>query len=369
MRILHLISSGGMYGAEAVILNLSLALNASGEDVAVLAVFQNSARTNLELQTAAEKAGIETHLIECRGQLDPAVPSRLRRLVRTLQIDVVHSHGYKANIYAGWALRQSDAALAATCHNWIDNSLLLRMYGRLDRWILRRFERVAAVSQAVRERLLSSGLKPEQVQIIRNGIALPHDSLSRSVPTDRPMTIGLVGRLSPEKGIDIFIKATESVLRQHPSVRVLIAGDGPERESLQSLIQELKLENHVSLVGRCEDMTGFYNSLDLLVISSHTEGLPMALLEAMAYGLPVVATRVGDVPSVVEEGKTGKLVQPGDPAVLANAIIDLLSDGGLRRSMGITARERVAAEFSASAMAQRYVQLYRDALITKRSRA
>jgi glycosyltransferase involved in cell wall biosynthesis len=351
-----------MYGAEAVILNLSLALNAGGQDVGVLAVFQNSARPNLDLRTAAEKAGLETHLIECRGQFDPAVPSRLRRLTKTLQIDIVHSHGYKADIYAGWALRRSGVALVATCHNWIDSSVMLRMYGWLDRRMLRSFQQVAAVSQAVRTRLLAAGLKPERVQIIRNGIVLSQDSLPRDVPSDCPLTVGLVGRLSREKGIDIFITASGAVLRQYPSARFLIAGDGPEHDLLQSLIHELKLHDQVCLVGRCEDMAGFYSSLDLLVISSHTEGLPMALLEAMAYGLPVVATRVGDIPSVIEEDRTGKLVPPGDPAAVAAAIVALLSDSRSRRAMGVRARERVAAEFSASTMAQRYGQLYRDAI-------
>lgn len=368
MRILHLISSGGMYGAEAVILNLSLSLNAGGESQSVLAVFHNSAQPNLELHTAAEKAGIETHLIECHGQLDPAVPSRLRRLTKTLQIDVVHTHGYKADIYAGWGLRRSNVAVVATCHNWIDNGIILRMYGRLDRWVLRRFQEVAAVSQAVRERLLSAGLKPERVQIIRNGIVLSNGSLPMDAPGDRPLTVGLVGRLSPEKGIDIFIRAAESVLREFSSARFLVAGDGPEHDRLESLIHELKLEDRVVLLGRCEDMAGFYSSLDLLVISSHTEGLPMALLEGMAHGLPVVATCVGDIPSVVEEGRTGKLVPPGNPTALATAITALLSDAGCRRAMGGGARERVVAEFSASTMAKRYVELYRDALSARRSR-
>jgi glycosyltransferase involved in cell wall biosynthesis len=369
MRILHLISSGGMYGAEAVILNLSLALNSAGENTTALALFNNSARPNLQLRQAAEKAGLETHSLECRGQFDPRLPSRIRELAKTLHSDIVHAHGYKADIYAGWALGRADVALVATCHNWIDNGMALRLYGWLDRRTLRGFQRIAAVSQAVRARLLASGVRPDRVEIIPNGILLPDYSLSEHIADGSPLTIGLAGRLSPEKGIDIFIQASETVLRHTPSARFLIAGDGPEHDRLQSLIRDLNLHDRVQLLGRCEDMAAFYASLDMLVISSHTEGLPMALLEGMAYGLPVVATRVGDIPSVLEEEKTGKLVAPGDSSALASAMTELLSDPGRRRAMRVAARERVAAEFSASAMAQRYVRLYRDALASKKERS
>lgn len=369
MRILHLISSGGMYGAEAVILNLSQSLNRGGENMSALALFNNTARPNLELRAAAEKAGLEAHLIVCRGQVDTSVPSRIRELTRALQTEIVHAHGYKADIYAGTALSRSDVALVATCHNWIDNSAVLRAYGWLDRRMLRKFQRVAAVSQAVRTRLLSSGLRPEQVQIIPNGILLPDLPLPELASPERPLTIGLVGRLSPEKGIDIFIRAAAAVLRDRPSARFVIAGDGPERSRLQDLVRELDVQQQVSLLGRCDDMASFYLSLDMLIISSHTEGLPMALLEGMAYGVPVVATRVGDIPSVLDEERTGKLVAPGDPTALAAAINELLSDGSRRRAMGANARERVAAEFSATAMSDRYVQIYRDALAAKRSGA
>lgn len=366
MRVLHLISSGGMYGAEAVILSLSAAINATEEHRVLLGVFSNSAQPNLELRDAAISAGIETHTIECRGQLDLGVPSRLHQLAQLTRADVVHTHGYKANIYARWAFRKSRVPLVATCHNWIDNDLTLRAYGWLDRTSLRSFERVVAVSEGVRARLLASGVGPERVRIIRNGIALPPRASQAAVEDRQPLTVGLVGRLSPEKGVDTFIRAAAQVLRKSQGTQFVIVGEGPERASLQSLIDELGVGGNVRLLGRRDDMAAVYPLLDVQVLSSRTEGLPMALLEGMANGLPVVATRVGEIPAVVRDGDTGLLVQPDGDSEIAAAISELLEHPARRYTMGANARQRIAAEFSASQMADHYLDVYREA-ISKRT--
>lgn len=363
MRVLHLISSGGMYGAEAVILSLSAAINATEHRV-LLGVFSNTEAPNLELRDAARSAGIETHTIECRGQLDLAVPSRLLKLAQLTRSDVIHTHGYKANIYARWAFRKARIPLVATCHNWIDNDLALRAYGWLDRTSLRGFERVVAVSEGVRARLLGAGVRPERVRVIRNGIVLtPQTTTSRD--DHRPLTVGLVGRLSPEKGVDTFINVAAIVLKQLPSTRFLIVGDGPERASLQALINQLGVSENVHLLGRRDDMDAVYRSLDVQVLSSRTEGLPMALLEGMSYGLPVVATQVGEIPAVIRNGDSGLLVEPDRTVEIAKAISTLLQDQARRYTMGTNARARIASEFSASQMAFSYIDVYREAIATR----
>ena len=365
MRALHLISSGGMYGAEAVILSLSAAINATQEHRVLLGVFSNTAQPNRELRDAAVNAGIETHAIECRGQLDLSVPSRLEQLAQLTRADVVHTHGYKANIYARWAFRKSRLPLVATCHNWIDNDLALRAYGWLDRTSLRSFERVVAVSEGVRARLLASGVRAERVRIIRNGIALTPQTRQDAVADRQPLTVGLVGRLSPEKGVDTFIRAAALVLRQLPSTQFVIVGDGPEHASLQALICQLGVDRNVHLLGRRDDMDAVYRSLDVEVLSSRTEGLPMALLEGMSHGLAVVATRVGEIPAVIRSGDTGLLVEPDGDAEIAAAISGLLQDPARRYTMGANARARIAAEFSASQMASHYLDVYREAILKR----
>jgi glycosyltransferase involved in cell wall biosynthesis len=349
-----------MYGAEAVILDLSRCLRRSGHR-SVLGVFANSARPNTELEMRARSEGLEIHPIACRGQLDLNVASSIRSLVQRTGADVVHSHGYKADIYARWAMRGSRTPLVATCHNWIDNNLTLRLYGKLDRAALRRFDGTIAVSEGVRQRLLSSGVNPDRIALIRNGVDLhPFKDLRRLTSFDvhRPLRVGLVARLSHEKGVDLFLRAAAIALKAQPNALFVVAGDGPDRPALEALIRELGLQQHLTLLGRQENMPAFYASLDVLVLSSRIEGLPMALLEGMASGLPVVATAVGEVPQVIENGRSGRIVAPGNYEALAAAIIQILEDGRLRQSFGINAMNRVADQFSAAKMTAEYVRLY-----------
>lgn len=364
MKILHVISSGGMYGAEAVILDLSRALRRMGH-TSEIGLFENSASLNMDLATRARAEGIRTHAIPCAGQLDLSLPARLRQLAHRESFDVLHTHGYKGDVYAFWAMHAIDLPLVATCHNWIEGDLALRIYGGLDRFALKRFSGVAAVSQDVQQRLIGAGVRSDRTRLIRNGVdlrALASITRDRAMLAGQSLTIGIVARLSPEKGVDIFLRAASLIAQHTPQARFLVAGDGPERGSLEALIAELHLEGRAVLLGRQEDMPGFYAKLDLLVLSSRTEGLPMALLESMASGLPVVATRVGEVPQVVQDGETGHIVPVGDATAIADAVIRMTSDPELLRHMGSRAQAYVAAHFSADRMAAEYLEFYKGVL-------
>jgi glycosyltransferase involved in cell wall biosynthesis len=361
VKVLHVISSGGMYGAEAVILNLSHTLRSRGHDSA-LGIFENSAQPNLQLYEAAQHAGVEAHGIVCKGQFDRSVPAKIKALVQATGADVMHAHGYKADVYCYMAARGGRGATVSTCHTWYDNSLALRLYGWLDRLVLRSFTGVVAVSEEVRERLRKAGVKAERIRLIRNGVPVSEVQPHRLLGSTSNPTVGLVGRLSREKGIDILIRASAQVLSQLPNVRFQIAGEGPDRAVLEESIQALHLEGSVTLLGRQEDMASFYHSLDLLVSSSRQEGLPVALLEGMAAGLPIVGTMAGEVPSIIEEGVTGTLVSIGDEQALAAAILDLLGDPERLQRYGNAAYQRLLTHYSADRMADDYLALYQDAM-------
>lgn len=379
MTVLHLISSGGMYGAEAVILNLSRVLLAGGEHRSILAVFVNGTHAPAQVQAAAHAAGIEVHDLPCRGQIDLAIPARIRALVESTGADVLHAHGYKADVYAALAMRgaslrgKARPTLISTCHTWYDNDLAVRLYGALDRWVLRGFDGVVAVSEEVRSRLLRAGVLAHRIRLIRNGVDLrpfavarARRSLTDAQRTENdPLRVGLVGRLAPEKGIDIFLRAVAQCLERRPApsppVTFVVVGEGPDQEKLQALQKELGLTQYVTFAGHCRDMPAFYASLDLLVSSSRQEGLPIALLEGMGSGLPLLATSVGEVPQLARADRTVLLVAPNDPAALAEGLASLLGDSALRRSMGAAAQQLIGEEFSAEAMAAEYLDFYRSA--------
>ena len=366
MKILHIISSGGMYGAEAVILNLSRTLN-EGAHSSVLGVFSNSANPNLQLHEAATKEHIESHLIPCKGQIDRTVVASIRSLAVRTSADIVHAHGYKADIYTYIALRGSSIPLVSTCHTWYDNDLFVSLYGVADRMVLRNFAAIVAVSDEVKLRLLKAGVREDKIHLVENGIDLrPFDnatpSLQKDTASDHSSMVGLIGRLANEKGVDIFLRAAARVLVELPDTKFVVVGEGPDREKLESLIDELKIRESVSMLGRRDDMPSVYASLEIMASASRQEGLPIAILEGMASKRPIIATAVGAVPTVVLDGRTGVLLPPENIEALASEIANLLRDPALRMSLGTAARKLVEEKFSAGRMTADYLHVYEEAV-------
>jgi glycosyltransferase involved in cell wall biosynthesis len=365
MRVLHIISSGGMYGAEAVILNMSRILN-EGPHRSTLGVFLNSSNPNLQLHESASREGIESHLIPCTGRLDRTAIRRIRELAVQANADVIHAHGYKADLYVYFALRGSSLPLVSTCHTWYNHDPKDRFFGVVDRFVLRSYGNIVAVSEGVREELLGAGVRADKISMIQNGIDLrTFDRASAVVKSelgwsDYPL-IGLVGRLSKEKGADIFLTAASRVLNQLPDAKFVVVGDGPDRAKLDALIDELGIRGSVRMLGRRDDMPAVYASLDLMVSSSRREGLPIAILEGMASRLPLIATPVGAVPTVVLDGRTGVLVPAEAPELLATVIIGLLRDDSERERLGSAARQLVEDQFSAQRMTADYLGVYEAA--------
>ena len=240
----------------------------------------------------------------------------------------------------------------------------VRVYGAIDRWVLKTFDSVVAVSEEVRGRLLKARVSPERIHCIRNGVNLSPFANVAQIRRARQQSgakfhIGLVGRLAPEKGVDIFLHAAAEIRKKHPDVGFLIAGDGPDRELLDSLKDNLALGDSVTFCGLSDDMPAFYASIDLLVSASRREGMPIALLEAIAAGLPVVATSVGAVPEVIRNGHNGLLVPPCSVSDLTNAVSQLLEDVNLRKALAESAQRSASEEFSAERMSADHCDLYR----------
>jgi len=205
MKVLHIISSSGMYGAERVILNLSRRLNSSGH-TAMLGIFQHSNQSENPLFDVAVAEGIASYLIPCRGQIDLSSVRALRSLVRSTGADVLHAHGYKADIYGRFAIRRREIPIVSTCHNWLDTDIATRLYGYIDRFVLRRFSSVVAVSAGVERRLIRSGIPQKRVSIIRNGVEVDAFRCGESLKSGNdPLIVGFAGRLSVEKGADLFL--------------------------------------------------------------------------------------------------------------------------------------------------------------------
>jgi glycosyltransferase involved in cell wall biosynthesis len=367
MKILQLISSGGFYGAESVLLNLSVELQRSGH-TCMVGVFENAKNANTEVGARAEIAGLAVRRIPCRSRFDWQTVRQIQKIIEEDGIDLVHAHGYKADFYALLAARLAEVPVTATCHNWLGESWSMRAYARLDRYLLRFFDGVAAVSNSVAEQLGHTGTR-QRMRVIANGVPTHgpgiESRLADQIRKGDRLVVGAVGRLSLEKGAAVLIEAASKICPDFPQAFFVVVGDGPLRSSVEAGVRELGITGQFLFTGERNDVDQIYRSFDVYVLPSFQEGMPMALLEAMAAGLPVVATKVGGVPDLVCDPSVGTLVEPGDPTAFAAGIRGLLSDQSRRERMGSNARRRVEDHFSAAAMARNYGELYQEALLRR----
>ncbi|MGC9948443.1 MAG: glycosyltransferase family 4 protein [Bryobacteraceae bacterium] len=366
MNILQLISSEGYYGAESMLLALARTLPALGCG-SVVGVFRDGRSHRGELETRAAQLGLRVESVFCAGRWDWKTVGRIRNLVDAHGVDVLHTHGYKADIYGGAAAWPGRVALVATCHNWPSRLPGMRAYAALDRLALRRFDRVATASGPVAEILRRWKVPAHKLKTIPNGVDMepflePAPSLRKELGAGSGRLVGFVGRLVPDKGGAVLLAAAQAVLAVFPNAKFVFAGQGPARAAWQALAQKLGIASQVVFAGSRDDMPAVYASLDMVVLPSFKEAMPMCLLEALAAARPVVATAVGAVPKVIVPGVTGLLCEPGDADALSTAILRLLRDPELGRALGNHGRAHVARHFAAKAVGRSYVGLYREAL-------
>jgi glycosyltransferase involved in cell wall biosynthesis len=364
MNVLHLISSGGYYGAENVVVSLAESLEAQGCR-SVIGVFHNEHQQNVELIRQTERRGLTVQKIPCRGRWDWQTVRSIREALEMLNIDVLHTHGYKPNIYGYVASRKLGLPLISTCHLWTRETAAVRVYDFLDSVFLRRFDAVVAVSHPIADSLRCSGIPETKIHIIDNGIDLMafssvHATLTEKINNSNRLVVGTVGRLVPQKGVEYFLRAARDVLLEFPDVIFVVIGAGPDREKLEMMAKDLTIEQNVRFTGHCADMPGAYASLDVFVLASVDEGMPMAVLEALASKRAVVATSVGAVPRLIAPGKTGLLVPPKDIQALKLAILELLNNSCLRNELGNAGENFVQQCHSRQAMGDKYLELYQQ---------
>lgn len=366
MKVLHLISSAGFFGAENALLQLSRQLKKTDLDN-VLGIFENSHNPHVELARKAEEEGLRAEIFHCDGRLDVKALRRIRRFVLGSGVDIIHTHGYKSNLYGFMAAKLSGKPVVCTCHNWVSDDLKTRAYYRLDKSILRWFDRIVAVSEDIRDELLQSGVRADRLHLIYNGIDTGKGGGNGALRGEFNIAagkriVGTVARFTPEKGLHNLLRAAGKISGSFPDAVFMFVGDGPLREGLERECAELGLKDMAIFTGLRTDMPEVYSAMDVFVLPSLKEGLPMALLEAMAAGKPVIATDVGAVGKVVEDGKDGILIDPGDVGDLEKAVALLLTDTELSGRLSRNACEKVSQKFSSKAMCDRYLEVYGDML-------
>jgi glycosyltransferase involved in cell wall biosynthesis len=367
INVFQLISSSGYFGAENVLVQLSAELGKSGFCNPIIGVFENLQNLHLEIIEECRRHEIETNRFRCRGKFDFRTIRELRKFIQEKKIDIVHSHGYKANVYSFFANYGLSASHIATCHNWLGDEAKMKVYTALDRFFLRKFDKVIAVSEDIRQKIINSGVSAKKVAVIQNGISLNRFDTCQSGKdirkelgiSDGNAVIGTVGRLSSEKGHRILLMAAKGISKQFPGTIFIIVGDGPLKKELE---REFNSPS-IIFTGIRNDVPDLYRCMDFLVLPSFTEGFPMVILEAMASRLPVVATRVGEVPSLINR-ENGILVEPGDVEGIKQALLYLLKNREIAKGMGQNGFQWVKDHFSSEKMARDYMGIYKDVMNT-----
>jgi glycosyltransferase involved in cell wall biosynthesis len=364
MVVVHLMASPFFGGPERQVLGLARSLPSDCQTV-----FLSFAERGLS-RPFLEKASADGFRAICLKENAPHFLRAAREIadwLRRLDADVLCCSGYKPDLIGWLAARQAGVPVVAIAHGWTGATLKVRFYETLDRWVMRRMDAVVCVSEAQAVKVRRAGVQPERARVIRNAIRAEafgrpdlecRETLLNLFPGRPERIVAAAGRLSPEKGFDVLIDAVALLAPHHPKVGFVLFGDGPLREDLTKRIAERGLQNRLILAGFRPDLERVLPACDLAVSSSHTEGLPVVVLEEMAAGLPVVATAVGGTPEVVEEGVTGWLVPPGDPPALARRTAELLASPETMRAMGLAGRRRVEECFTFAAQAEQYLGLF-----------
>lgn len=366
-KILHLISSLGLYGAENVLLLLAQSFQRHGVFSYVGAVADPRHPQPLILEKARELDIPQVNL-PGRGRFDLRMILGLCAYIKENHIDILHTHNYKSDLIGLLAAWMTGIPIVATAHGFTDLSAAVSRYEQMDRFILRKFfKRVVVVSDKVlphcpaeKKRVIPNGLDIAQFAVGRDPARALRQKFNIG-PQD--VVIGTVGRLSKEKNQDMLIRAFhQTCSASWLSLKLVIVGDGPEREKLQALVAQLNLTGKVIFTGVIKEMPVVYQMLDIFVLSSLTEGVPLTVLEAMAAKVPVVATRVGGIPEIVTDGETGLLVDSKDAADLSAKINMLVSDQTRRDKLAANAFAVVQSHYSLEKMRLAYSHVYQEVL-------
>jgi len=385
-RVLHLITRMIVGGAQEMVLLLGQMLDRERFETHVACGPQTGPEGDLGPELRA--AGVVVHRIpdlvrEPAPLRDRRALEQIRQLLRREKFDIVHTHTAKAGVLGRYAARKEGVPVVVHhVHSWSftpEHNLVLRAaFCAVERWAARWCDALCVVTPVDMRRGLRLGIgREEQYVLIRSAIDLGRFPRATAEAREaargklgigaQEVVVGLFGRLSPQKAPLDFVRAAQ-LLAGRPEMRFVIVGDGPLRQAVERAAADLARAGRLAMLGLRRDIGRLLPALDIYVNAALWEGLPRGVLEAMAVGLPVVATDVGGVAEVVEDGVTGRLVRPGRPRELAQAIAALASDPVLRRRMGELAARR-AREFSAERMVRALEGLYLELLRRARERA
>ncbi len=357
---MHLLAPAPVGGLETVVSTLAQAQSHAGHRVIVAPTISNPGEGDGFLASLAETR-VEVFPLAVSGRGYLREQALIKRIISERHVTVVHTHGYRSDLVGGHAGKSSNVPIVTTVHGFTGGGMKNRTFEALQRLAFRRFDAVVVVSKPQADLLRNSGVAEGRIHLIANALSAHPSPLDRAAARAAlrlppgGLVAGWVGRVSREKGVDVFIDALSSI-----SDRVLsaaIIGDGSERAAQQARAEALQ-PGRFHWLGAIPDAARYYAAFDVFVMSSRAEGLPMVLLEAMAARIPIVATAVGGIPALLSPAE-GTLVPPDDAKALAAAIRSTIDDPASASMRAQAAQLRQRAEYDVAPWSARYEALYR----------
>ena len=362
-HIVHLIASGGMYGAEKWILALMRAMDAT-KYTSTLINLSDIRNESSAVVEAGKDRGLNAIDFYTGGTFNPLLIFHLAKWLKENKIDIVHGHGYKSDFIGLLASRVCGCKIITTPHGWSNESdTKLRFYEKLDRFVFRFMDYVCPLSTGLMKSV-EYCVDPKKLKLIVNGVDI--DEVSTQ-PVDKNSlkgcyNIGYVGQLIERKNLDTLIKALHLLSKHGEKFKCSIIGNGNSMHSLKQLTCDLGLKDSVEFFGYREDAISIMKSFDVFVLPSQLEGIPRCVMEAMACKVPVVVSDIPGNRDLVVDGITGLLFSYGSESQLATALIRLASDSELRASLAQNANQLIIEKYSNKRMAAEYSHVYSEQL-------
>ena len=366
--VVHVIKLTGVAGAERHLLALAAGQRAAGLDARIWALLEPK-RPVPEFSEMCRARAIPLETLPIRGHLDRRLRGALSAKLRAAAPDLVHTHLIHADVYGVRAARAAGVPYVVTSRHNDNRARLIRWARKLNRRMWQQVDAGIAISEAVRQFVLrTEGAPPEKICAVHYGldpqtVSAPPDARARlraelGLPDDA-LLVGSVCRLIPQKGLSDGLRGFATAARTFPNAHYVLAGRGPLLQALRDEARALGIGERVHFLGWRDDAHAVMAALDVLLAPSLWEGFGLVFLEAMALGVPIVATRVSAIPEVVADGESGWLVPPRDPAAIAEALRQALGDPARRRAFGEAGRRRLETHFTVQRMVERTLTLYR----------
>lgn len=370
MRVLHLMrSSENIFGAERVLLAELTALRAHEVDARFLIIQETRQGTAGDMMAqAAQELSVPVIRLPVSGQFSIDMIKRLKDVIVEQSPQIIHTHGYKADVLGLAAARLAHIPVVGEISGWLflKQRPLIRFYEWMDVQALKQMDRTIVLADYYRRLIRHMGFRAERIRVIPSGIDQAKLCLqagkiifrqSLNVPDYTP-TVGMLTRLSFEKGVDVFLRCMRYVLRLYPSAQGIIFGNGPELPKLTEAAQQMGIEKNIIWAGYVQESVDALLALDVVVQSSRIEALPQTLMEAMALGKPVVTTEVGGCPELVVDQETGFVVPTFDEEALASRICYLFAHPDLARKFGQAGAKRIEEKYSMQQWAKQMIRVY-----------